>query len=186
MELPDITEIKKLRKKLRITQTELAEKAQVSQSIIARIEAGTVDPRYSKIARIFKVLGEKRKTEITAGEIMSYNVFGIQANDSLEKAANVMKTRNLSQVPVFEGKSSVGSLSERTILELIARGIKIETLPERRVREFMEEPFPMVSKTTPLSSLSALLEHNTAVLVADKGELEGIVTNADILKVLRR
>ncbi|MCK4491398.1 MAG: CBS domain-containing protein, partial [Candidatus Altiarchaeales archaeon] len=180
MELPDVSEIKRLRKKFSLTQTELAKRAGISQSLIARIEAGTVDPRYSKVSRIFRALGESGSKEITAEEIMSSKVFGVQAGSSLERAANVMKERNVSQIPVFEGKKAVGSLSEKTILNLIAGGVNIETLPAKRVREFMDEPFPIVNQSNPFSSISALLEHNTAVLVVEKGEIEGIVTNADI------
>ncbi len=186
MELPDISEIKRLRKKFSLTQTELAKRAGISQSLIARIEAGTVDPRYSKVSGIFRALGESGSKEITAGEVMSFKVFGVQARSSLERAANVMKKRSVSQIPVFEGKKAIGSLSEKTILDLIAGGVNLETLPNKRVREFMDEPFPIVNRSTPLSSLFALLEHNTAVLVVGKGKMEGIVTNADLLKVVHR
>ncbi|MHA1431033.1 MAG: helix-turn-helix domain-containing protein, partial [Candidatus Freyarchaeota archaeon] len=50
--LPTPEDIKRLRKKVGLTQTELAEKAGVSQSLIARIESGSVDPRLSTLQRI--------------------------------------------------------------------------------------------------------------------------------------
>ena len=49
----DIKEIKILRKKLEITQNELAKKSGVSQSLIAKIESSNIDPAYSSIKKIF-------------------------------------------------------------------------------------------------------------------------------------
>jgi predicted transcriptional regulator len=39
---------------------------------------------------------------------------------------------------------------------------------------------------TPLTTISALLEHNTAVLVMERNNLKGIITNADLLKVVHK
>ena len=55
MELMDLSEIKRLRGKLGITQSELAKRAGVSQALIARIENKSVDPRYSKVVDIFSL-----------------------------------------------------------------------------------------------------------------------------------
>ena len=61
---PSPEEIKALRKKAKLTQQELAEKAGVSQSLIARIESGTVNPRLSTLIRIMKALEEYVESEI--------------------------------------------------------------------------------------------------------------------------
>ncbi|MFQ5647816.1 MAG: helix-turn-helix transcriptional regulator, partial [Candidatus Aenigmatarchaeota archaeon] len=42
--MQEITEIRKIRKKLGLTQSQLAQEARVSQSLIAKIEAGKLDP----------------------------------------------------------------------------------------------------------------------------------------------
>jgi len=44
------------RKELGLTQSKLAASAGVSQSIIAKIEAGSVDPSYSVVQRLFSAL----------------------------------------------------------------------------------------------------------------------------------
>jgi len=185
MELPDLERIGKLRKKLALTQTELAKKAGLSQSLVARVEAGSVDPRYSKVVRIFKALDESKHKDITAMEIMTSGVVSVKTTDNLRNAIEKMKKNNVSQLPVFTGKDQAGSISEGVIMDQISKGVNINTISERKVLEYMEEPLPQVNPNTNISTLSSLLEHNKAVLIVGKGRLEGIVTKADLLKVVR-
>ena len=60
-----VEEIKVIRKNLDLTQEELSRLSGISQSLIARIEAGTVDPSFSKAERIFSAL-EKAKSKKTS------------------------------------------------------------------------------------------------------------------------
>jgi len=48
--------IKLMRKRLRLTQKQLAMKAKIPQSYIAKIESGNVKPTFSKLKNIFHVL----------------------------------------------------------------------------------------------------------------------------------
>ena len=59
-----------------------------------------------------------------------------------------------------------------------------DELSKQAVEKIMEEAFPTVSEETPLSMVSALLQHEPAVLVAKRGRVFGIITKADLLKVL--
>ena len=186
MQLPDLGEIARERRKLGLTQADLAVKAGVSQSLIARIEAGTVDPRYSNVVGVFTALDELKGREVAAREIMTKNVVGLQVDNTMEKAAAKMKEKGVSQMPVFDGDSIVGSISEKTILDQIARGVDGKTLSNEKVSAYMDAAFPTVNPETPLSVLSALLEYNTAVIVQDKGATKGIITNADLLKMIHK
>lgn len=186
MQLPPLTEIGKLRKRLGLTQTELAEKADVSQSLIARLEAGTVDPRYSKVAQIFLALDELKGKEVDAAAIMTKDVVGVQQDASIEYAAGKLKKHSLSQMPVFDGDRIIGAFSEKVILELISKGVDTKTFSREEVGEHMEDAFPIVKSETPLSVVSTLLEHNPAVLVQDQGKTLGIITKADLLKVVHK
>jgi predicted transcriptional regulator len=48
----------------------------------------------------------------------------------------------------------------------------------------MEEAFPQVDEDAPLSLISNLLQTYSAVLVARKGDVMGIVTKADLLRII--
>ena len=52
----ELSEVKVIRKKLGLTQGELAKAAGVSQSLIAKIESTKIDPTYSKVKLIFHAL----------------------------------------------------------------------------------------------------------------------------------
>lgn len=184
----DFAEIKRLRKELDMTQTELAKSAGVSQSLIARIEKNRVDPRYSKVKAIFDALNAmtKKKTEFKANDIMSRKVIGIQKNDLVGNATSIMKKDNISQMPVFDKERVVGSVSEKTLISRMVGKTTFEELSTIRVEKIMDDVFPSVSKETPLSVISNLLEHSVAVLVMEGSSIVGIITKADLLKFIHR
>jgi predicted transcriptional regulator len=48
----------------------------------------------------------------------------------------------------------------------------------------MEDAFPQVGEDAPLSLISSLLQTYSAVLVARKGAVVGIITKADLLRII--
>jgi len=48
----------------------------------------------------------------------------------------------------------------------------------------MKEAFPQVAEDAPLPQISSLLQIYPAVLVATKGTVAGIITKADLLRML--
>jgi predicted transcriptional regulator len=185
--LPSLDEIPKRRKALGLTQSRLAELAGVSQSIIAKIESGTVDPSYSIVKRLVETL-EKQSVDTSrprVSEIMSKPVISISRMQLVRDAVDLMKKRGYSQLPVFDGSRCVGSISEKTILDRAARGEPLESLLNNRVRDIMDSPLPTVSEDTPLEMVLGLLQGNYGVLVTRGETAIGILTKSDILKVKR-
>jgi predicted transcriptional regulator len=108
MAIQNLSEIKRLRKELKITQEELAKRSGVSQALIARIESWEVDPSYSKVTAIFEALESfSVKKEIKASEIMAKGVFGVNGGETVEEAANIMKKYKISQMPVFGNNNKI-------------------------------------------------------------------------------
>ena len=185
--LPSLEEIPKKRKSLGLTQSKLAELAGVSQSIIAKIESGTVDPSYSIVKRLVETL-DKQSVDTSrprVSEIMSRPVIAVSRAQFVRDAVDLMKRRGYSQLPVLEGTRSVGSISEKTILDRAARGEPLESLLNNRVRDIMDSSLPTVNEDTPLEFVLGLLQGNYGVLVTKGDSTVGILTKSDILKSRR-
>ncbi len=95
-----------------------------------------------------------------------------------------MRDTGFSQLPVFNEGRVVGSLTEKIILQKLVSVPNSEALSKQPVEKIMEDAFPTVGEETPLSIVSALLQYEPAVLVARKGHVFGIITKADLLKVV--
>ncbi|HID15819.1 MAG TPA: CBS domain-containing protein [Candidatus Atribacteria bacterium] len=184
--LPSLKEIARKRRMLGLTQKELAKLAGVSQSFIAKIESGKISPSYTRVKAIFDVLFQlENRLSFRAKHIMHNEVVGVQKEDSVSRAVQLMMDYGYSQLPVFDGERVVGSISERTILNLIASGRDIVEISSLPVEEVMDEAFPQVDENTPLTLISSLLQVYPAVLVLRKGRVVGIITKADLLKMLK-
>ncbi len=185
MENLDLKEIRRLRLRVGMTQAELARLAGVSQSLIARIEAGNVDPRVSTLNKILKVLREAKAPKIVAKDIMASPVIYVTPNEPVEKAARLMEENDISQLPVIEKEMPVGSISESCVLREIASVGESSTFSKKDVREIMEEQFPVVGTSTSIDTLLNLTRNYPAVLVSEKGKISGIVTKMDIVRLIK-
>jgi len=172
----ELEEIKKIRKKLGMTQTELANRAGVSQSLIAKIESHRIDPTYTKTKKIFAALSElEKKEEIKAEQLMTSKLISINPSASVKEAIGKMKKHEISQLPVIDNNKLVGLVSESTILDALLKS------KSKIVREVMQEAPPIVSKTTSIQVVSNLLKHYPMVVVSEEGRLVGLITKSDLL-----
>ncbi|MDH7555724.1 MAG: CBS domain-containing protein [Candidatus Methanosuratincola sp.] len=170
-----------MRKKAGLTQEQLAKKAGVSQALIARIEAGTIDPRISTLRKILEALnaGEGKMTKIK--DVMHSPIITVRIDEPLENAVELMWKNGISQLPVVENEKIVGSLREETILKEVAKG-SVKDLFKQKVERFVEEGFPIVSIDTDLDEVARLLSAKSpAVLVSEHGTMVGIVTKIDLI-----
>ncbi|MCX8154094.1 MAG: CBS domain-containing protein [Candidatus Bathyarchaeota archaeon] len=182
---PAIDEIGKRRRKLGLKQSELAKMAGVSQSFIAKLESGKIDPSYTKVKTIFEILDHlEAKSKIHEEKIAPNKVISVQKHESIARVVKLMKEHGFSQIPVFDGKQPVGSISEKTILHQIIAGKELQQISNLPAEAIMDEPFPQISEEAPLALISSLLQTYPAVLVSKKGEITGIITKADLLRLL--
>jgi len=184
--LPSLDEIAKKRRMLGLTQKQLARIAGVSQSFIAKIESGQIDPSYSKVKTIFDVLERMEAGEnYIAKTIYHEGVIGVERTDKVAKAISLMSEYGFSQLPVFENGKCVGCISEKTVLSQIMVAKDPSEISQKRVEEIMEEALPQIDENAPLPPVSSLLHFYPAVLVTKKGEVVGIITKADLFKVIK-
>ena len=187
--LPTIEELRKMRKNLGISQKELARVSGVSQSYIARLEKGSINPAYDKIRKIFDYLnrsGQRAKNmDLTVESIMTKTLITCYPTDSIMSALNIMRQKGYSQLPVIthDGRI-VGTITESDVNDMLIKGASIESLKNLLVRKVMGSTLPQVDKSSPVSMIYPMLKYSSAVLVTDGGELRGIVSKADILKAV--
>ncbi len=175
----ELEEIKHIRKKLGLTQFELAQRAGVSQSLIAKTESGRLDPTYTNARKIFTALDDlEKKKELKAESIMNKKVISVDPSDDVKDAIQKMKKHQISQMPVITNHKSIGIISESIILEhLTEKKVKF-------VKDIMGESPPIIPKETSSKVVSNLLRHYPMVLVSSEGELIGLITKADLLSKL--
>jgi predicted transcriptional regulator len=182
---PTLEDIAKRRRQLGLKQSQLAKMAGVSQSLIAKLEAGNIDSSYTKVKTIFDVLERLEfKTKIQAEKILHNEVVSVQRSAPVSEVVKMMKEYGYSQIPVFDGKQPVGSISERGIMRQILSGKDLEDISKLPTEKIMEEAFPQINEDAPLSLITSLLQSYSAVLVSRKGDIVGIITKADLLRML--
>ena len=184
--LPDLVELRRMRKIIGLTQAQLAQRAGISQSMIAKIERGAINPSYSIVRRIYQILDSiEHKNQVKAHEIMSPVIF-VENDDNIRYVFELMKKNGISQIPVFskDGKN-LGSVSEQTLLDLLLKGQTLEEIMKKSVENIMDDVFPVVNKGIPSRIIMSLLQFSAAVLVTEKGRIIGIITKADLLKTSR-
>ena len=184
MFLPTPEDLKKMRHELGLTQNNLASRAGVSQPLIARIEAGDVDPRLSTLRKIFNAFDSARKERLEVRTIMHTPVIHTSSDHSIEQAARIMEEHGFSQMPVIDKGVPVGSISTDSIVHSMTDQ-DLKKVSHFPVSEIMDESFPTVSPGTDANSVSRMVEQHPAVLVLEMGKVVGVVTKHDIMKMLR-
>jgi len=173
-----IDEIKRIRKKYNLTQSDLAKKSGVSQSLIAKIESGRLDPTYSKAQKIFETLNSLREEkELKASDIMNKKIISIKPSELIKNAIIKMRKNEISQIPVIKENNAVGIISETTILESLEK-----VKPTQPIEKIMDEAPPIITTNTSLNVISNLLKHFPILLVSEKGTLKGVITKSDFIE----
>lgn len=175
-------DIQKVRKILGLTQNELARLSGVSQSLIAKVEAGKMDPSFSKATAIFETLQKLQlKNSKRVKNVMTKEVLFVGAESTVGEVVKLMYKHAISQMPVLSENEVVGSVSEKVLIEKLSKE-ESRSLFIKKVKEVMEPPFPTVNEDTPIDLLIPMLNFYPAILVIKGKSIAGIVTRADLLK----
>ena len=171
-------DLKELRRRSGRTQAELASEIGVSQSYIARLERGSLDPKLSLVRKIVEVL--TGRTSMTCSEIMTTNPITIDARDVVSTAVSLMQQNNFSQLPVLRGTQMIGIITEWDIIQNLQHN-----LHEISVQAVMSPSGSlMIDESTPVEVIIPLFEKYQAVLIHNQGRIQGIITRSDLLKLI--
>ncbi len=183
MEIPTPAELRATRTRLGLKQADVARMAGISQSMVARIEAGSVDPRVSTLTKIVDVLKAAEHSVITAADVMHAPVLSVSPSDPVSRAVEIMGRNGISQLPVVEGGVPVGCISESVIINAMEGG-GLQMTHLHQVRDYMGPGFPTVPPTMPITTVVHILHHNHAVIVLENGRVQGVITKHDLISLV--
>ncbi len=107
----------------------------------------------------------------------------VQKSDTVRAAFNLMKEHDISQLPVLDGESIVGSITEKQVLHLLLESPLNNS--EKKVNEIMGDAFPAVQDDLPISQLNRYLGRNVpAVIARDRSGSAHIITQYDLIQAL--
>jgi len=182
--LPRLEYIKQARARLGITQRRLASLTGVSTSMINQIESGRCKPSYETARKIFEVLSSlEGRSSMKAGDICSHGPISVQKDEKLHNAIDVMRINSISQIPVFDSSRVVGILTEDGLAKVMIEKNE-KDLKDMKVFQAMEPPPPIVDVSTPAKALIPLVRFAKCILVSQNGNVIGIVTTTDTLKMV--
>jgi len=119
-------------------------------------------------------------------EIMTADVAGVQKDATVAEAVGIMASRNISCVVVQDGAEAVGVFTER---DLIKRVVTQQKDPEQtRIWQVMTSPVVCTHPDYSIYSAGKIMEtaNIRRLIVTEGDQLRGVVTETDILKIVRR
>jgi len=184
MLLPNLDIIKQERERLRLSQKQLANMANVSTSMINQIESGRCKPSYNTAKTIFEKLTnfEEAQSE-TAEDICTWKIVGLKITNTIDDARKKMESVGISQIPIFDGKEPKGVVTEQGILSRLADSDNKSNYKKTQLGDVMEDIPGIVAHDTPVKSIVQLIRTGKFLLVS-KDAKYGIISATDGLKIM--
>ena len=130
--------------------------------------------------------GFLKDEKLTARDILKKKVrqeiVTIDCEKSVLEAINVIKSLNISQIPVTQKGMVIGKVTESNILDALLENPALKSYP---VQTITTAPFPFVDLNSSIDKISALInKENIAVLVEDESGKIEIITQYDIINAI--
>ncbi len=129
--------------------------------------------------RLIKILKNKIKTKICAGDIMSGDVRVLDANQKIDEVANIFKEGKVSSMPVVDKDTLVGIMKSDGINKAIKSGFG-----HSRLKGYMSRDIFTARPDTPLYDIQKMMtENDIGVLpIVKNKKVIGVVSRTDVLK----
>ena len=106
-------------------------------------------------------------------------LISVSPEDKLGKAISLIQEFNISQLPVIDGESIVGSLTEASLMHILHDGIESG---ERDIASVMGKPLPSLDENTDISeAYRVLLSGVTGIVVKRENAPAGLITRTDLM-----
>ncbi len=107
----------------------------------------------------------------------------VSPKDTVRSVFNLMKEKDISQLPVVEKDQILGSITESAVLSYLLENPLKNT--ENQVETIMGEAFPLVAEDLPVKSLARYISKKIPAVVAkDKAGSMHILTQYDIIQTV--
>ena len=120
---------------------------------------------------------------ISVSEVMSFPVITATKDATVYDIANIMKEKNIGAVVIVEGNEPVGIVTERDIVKrVVSKNLKPKDV---LAEEVMSKKIATISQNASITEAAKIMAtHGVKRLpVVENGELVGIITQSDIVKV---
>jgi cystathionine beta-synthase len=129
--------------------------------------------------------GFLKDEKLTARDIVRkkerQEIVTIDCEKTVIEAINVIKSLNISQIPVTQKGMVIGKITESDILDALLENPSLKSQP---IKSITTAPFPFVDLNTSIDKISSMInKDNIAVLVEDQGNME-IITQYDIINAI--
>lgn len=134
-------------------------------------------------------------------DCMSRDVLTARFNETIGGVIKLIIFKRFRRLPIIKGETLAGLITVREILRYFGTGEALKALLTGNIKEALDEPVSTILKNsdlliyeqplifssyTPISKItSSMLEKNYgSALILNKGKLEGIITEMDVVKLL--
>jgi len=105
----------------------------------------------------------------------------VNQDHKLSEVIELMKEKDISQLPVVHDEQIVGSITESIVLTFLFENPT--SAQDTLVKDIMDDPFPIVSEDLPTSQLGKYISRKIpAVIAEDKSGTKHIITKYDVIQ----
>ncbi len=112
-------------------------------------------------------------------DVMTQDVFSVDANESILKAAQIMRDTNVGSVPVRQGDQVVGIITDR---DIVIRNVANQKDANTSCKEVMSSQIVSCTPDTDVHEAARIMAQHQVrrIPVVDRGSLVGMVALGDL------
>lgn len=134
--------------------------------------------------------------KLKVADVMTRDVTTVYEESHLQEVLSVLGPYRFRHLPVVDGKRLVGILSHRDLLKMTSQGLDKTLVAQAREARLLEQTFvrdvmnsdvlTVQAEASLAEAARSMLSHKVGALavVNERGDLEGIVTETDLLRCL--
>lgn len=107
-------------------------------------------------------------------------IISVKENDKVKDALELITKTGYSNIPVMDGRRSIGSIKEN---RLLGKLVEDPTLYHSPIHQVMDESLPILDAKTDIDEVKKYLKNNSAILVSDFGLITDIITRYDLINL---